>query len=343
MNSIVLLARLLLAVVFVTAAVAKLSDLAALRRTIVEFGMGDLAARVGGTLLPFVELACALALLLQPTARWGAVATGLLLVVFIAGIVNALRHGRTPDCNCFGQVSSAQISWRTLARNGALLAVAALVVWKGPGSALTAWTSNLAAANLVAGIAVIACALLAVAVIRYRTLSRQPQAATPDAAPPQLEVGELAPRFSLPDLDGVPVALEALCERGLPVLLVFAGQSCGPCRELLPELARWDAALGDRITFALIESDILVPEQLAEEVRSAGDILALYEGGHEVAARYQIVGTPMGVAVGTDGRIASALAAGSVQIEELVRLMLTMAPAAAAPASLPLTLVAEPS
>lgn len=346
MSSIVLLARLLLAVVFVTAAVGKLADLEGSRRTIAAFGMPDFAARLGGRVLPFVELACAVALMPQPTARWGAVAMGLLLAVFIAAISRALSKGRTPDCNCFGQVSSAQISWRTLARNVALLAIATLVIWKGPGSSLTAWTSNQAASSLVASIAVIACALLGVAAIRYRELNRvlrnRPEAAAPASVPPGLEIGALAPRFSLPDLDGTHMALDDLCGRGLQVLLVFASQSCGPCQALLPELARWNAALGDRITFALVESDIRDPQQLAEQLSAAGEILALYEGGHEVAARYHIIATPTAVVVGADGDVASARAEGSAQIEELIRLMLERGPATR-PAVLPLTLVAESS
>lgn len=342
MSSIVLIARGVLAVVFITAAVAKLADLEGSRRTVAAFGMSDLAARLGGTVLPFVEFVVAIALLPQPTARWAAVATAVLLVAFIAGIANALSHGRTPDCNCFGQVSSARIGPGTVARNGVLLAIAVLVIWKGPGSPLTAWTTNTTAANLVAGIAVIACALVGVAAFRYRQLSRNvgnaADAAAPPTAPPGLEVGTLAPRFSLPDLDGTPVALQELCDHGLPVLLVFASQSCGPCRELVPELARWSAALGDRITFALIESDILEPERLADQIRAAGELRTLYEGGHQVAARYHVIATPTALVVGADGNIASARAQGSVQIEELTRLALERG-AATAPA-LPITVVA---
>ncbi|MEX2158490.1 MAG: redoxin domain-containing protein [Dehalococcoidia bacterium] len=49
-----------------------------------------------------------------------------------------------------------------------------------------------------------------------------------------LSQGQRAPEFSLPGLDGAPVALAAL--RGLPLLLVFGSPSCGPCKTLVPEL-----------------------------------------------------------------------------------------------------------
>lgn len=49
-----------------------------------------------------------------------------------------------------------------------------------------------------------------------------------------LAVGERAPEFVLPDLDGREVALAGL--RGLPLLLIFGSPSCGPCRALVPDL-----------------------------------------------------------------------------------------------------------
>src|ERR1700749_4848233 len=93
-----------------------------------------------------------------------------LLLIFIAGIVGALARGLTPDCNCFGQLSSSEIGWQTLARNGILVLVAALVVWKAPGSSLSDWTTNTSVANLVAAAAVIALTFACVALVRYRQM-----------------------------------------------------------------------------------------------------------------------------------------------------------------------------
>ena len=90
MNTVLLVLRAALAVVFATAGIAKLSNLALSRQTMAGFGVSDRLAQAGGTLLPFAELATALALLIQPTARWGALGAVLLLLVFVAGITNAL-------------------------------------------------------------------------------------------------------------------------------------------------------------------------------------------------------------------------------------------------------------
>jgi thiol-disulfide isomerase/thioredoxin len=328
MNTVVLVARLLLAVVFAIAALSKLADLEGSRRTIAAFGVPDGLAAAGGTLLPFAELATAIALIPQPTARWGAVAALGLLAVFIAGITNALTHGRSPDCNCFGQVSSSRVSWRTLVRNGALAVVAGLVAWKGSGSSVAGWTSDHGAAELVASIAVITIGLLVALASRYVRLSRALRRSLYEATtelrslPSGLPSGLLAPGIELPDIDGNPISLDALCDRGLPIVLVFMSRDCGPCLRLMPDLGRWHAALADRLTFAVVANGTREPRLLAAQVRSAGNFVVLVQEGQEVADMYRVRSTPTAVIVAVDGRIASAQASGPVEIEELVRVTL---------------------
>ena len=131
MDAILLGARLVLALVFAVAGVAKLMDLAGSRRAIVEFGVPAALAGPLGILLPLAELAVAAALLPTTTAWWGAVGALVLLLLFGAAIGANLARGRKPDCHCFGQLHSAPAGWPTLARNAVLAAPAALVVWQG--------------------------------------------------------------------------------------------------------------------------------------------------------------------------------------------------------------------
>src|SRR5690348_6208001 len=102
MDTVVLAARAVLVAVLATAAIGKLLDLPASRASLVGFGVPQGAAAIFGTLLPFAELAVAIALVFRPTAQWGAVGALILLLLFIAGISNAMRKGEAPDCNCFG-------------------------------------------------------------------------------------------------------------------------------------------------------------------------------------------------------------------------------------------------
>ena len=76
-------------------------------------------AASAGPALPLAELAVAVALVIRPSARWGAPGALLLLPVFIAGVARAMSQGRTPDCHCFGQLHSEPAGRSTLIRNAA--------------------------------------------------------------------------------------------------------------------------------------------------------------------------------------------------------------------------------
>ncbi|MBA3747746.1 MAG: hypothetical protein H0W96_09700, partial [Solirubrobacterales bacterium] len=174
MAHVLLGARLLLAAVFATAAAGKLFDVAGSRKALADFGVAQRVVAAAGLLLPIAELAIAIALIAQTTARWAALGALLLLLAFLAGIANALRRGEAPDCHCFGQIQSAPAGRSTLVRNGVLAGLAAVVVIDGPGPVLGDWVAARSAAELVAvtfGVAAVALAGWAVVLRRSnRTL-----------------------------------------------------------------------------------------------------------------------------------------------------------------------------
>ena len=144
MNIALLVGRLLLALVFAVAGTAKLADREGSRRAIVDFGAPSVLAAPLGLLLPLAELDVAATLLPASTAWWGALGALSLLSVFLVGISVNLARGRTPDCHCFGQLPQhRQPRWKTLARNGALAAVAGFVplggLLGGAGPSALAW------------------------------------------------------------------------------------------------------------------------------------------------------------------------------------------------------------
>src|ERR1700691_4055383 len=116
MSVLVLAVRLLLALVFGVAGVAKLLDLAGSRKSLVNFGLPEFLAKPLGLLLPVAELMCAIALIPDRFAQWGASGIAALLVVFIVGISVVLAQGRRPDCHCFGQLHSTPVGSGTLLR-----------------------------------------------------------------------------------------------------------------------------------------------------------------------------------------------------------------------------------
>src|SRR5580692_5998407 len=122
MSMLLLGVRLLLSAVFGVAGVAKLLDYDGSRKSLVNFGVPEFLSRPMGLLLPLAELICALALIPDRSAMWGAYGIAALVVIFIVGISVALARDKNPDCHCFGQLHSTPVSWKTLLRNFGLLA-----------------------------------------------------------------------------------------------------------------------------------------------------------------------------------------------------------------------------
>lgn len=336
MDTLLLSLQVLLAAVFATAAVGKLLDLPGSRKALSDFGVPQRLVPVAGVALPLAELGVAIALIPQPSARWGALGALALLLTFLAGIANALRRGEAPDCHCFGQIQSAPAGPETLVRNGVLALLAAVLVLQGAGPPLDDWVAARSGPELVAvamGIGAALLGALALALAQAnRALRTELEAARADLAkiPPGLPVGLPAPTFALPDIDGTTHSLESLCARGRPVALIFATPDCGGCRQLLPDIGRWQASLGDRVTIAVVSMGTSGHNRATFEEHGIGDVML--QEDMEVLSDYRVRATPSAVIVTPQGTIASAPAAGAATIEPLVRLTIrraSTAPAAA--------------
>src|SRR5690242_20584973 len=140
------------------------------------FGVPQRFTGAAALALPVVELAAAVALVVRPSAQWGGLVALALLVAFIGGITNVLVHGRTPDCNCFGQIATAPVTWRTLVRNGVLAALAVIVLAQGAGSSLLGWTGSRSASELIAILIFLAMIAGVVVGLRLRRENRSLQA-----------------------------------------------------------------------------------------------------------------------------------------------------------------------
>jgi hypothetical protein len=162
MDIVSLVARVLLAVVFGVAGVAKLADRAGSQRALRDFGLPGWLASPLGVVLPLVELGIAASLLPAVSAWWGAVGATLLLLLFMVAMGVTLLRGRRPACHCFGQLHSAPVGAPTLARNMVLAIVAGTVVVRGPmevGPSAGAWIGGFAPSELallVGGLVILA-------------------------------------------------------------------------------------------------------------------------------------------------------------------------------------------
>lgn len=342
MDIILLLARLVLALLFVVAGLAKLADLRGSQRALRDFGVPTRLAPPLGTLLPVVELAVALALIPTESAWWAAIGALLLLLLFVTGISYNLVQGRTPDCHCFGQLYSKPIGWSTLIRNLALVALASFVIgfgWSNPGLSFFAWLGSLPQALLI-GLIIGGVLLVPIVMegwlllemmrqqgrllVRLETLEKgsagdnsAPGAVADKAAfHVGLPIGSQAPGFGLSGLYGEILTLEALRAPGLPVALLFSDPGCGPCNTLMPEIGRWQREYAGKLTIAIISRG--TPESNRVKSIAHGITQVLLQKDSEVAEVYKCFGTPGAVLIRPDGQIASVLSQGADSIRTLI-------------------------
>ena len=125
-------ARLVIALVFVAAAVGKVRDPVGTRQSSRDLGVPERSAGRTARALPIVEAAIAALVLVPATHRIGAAFAVVLLAIFSAAIARTLRTGRRPACRCFGAVSAGPIGSDTLVRNGALIVLAVVALVAAP-------------------------------------------------------------------------------------------------------------------------------------------------------------------------------------------------------------------
>lgn len=135
-------------------------------------------------------------------------------------------------------------------------------------------------------------------------------------APPGLPVGETAPEFALENLEGSTLSLEQLRSGGKPVMLVFTHTGCGPCTELLPEVAAWQRDAVAHFNLAVLSQGSR--EDNRAKIDQHGIHTVLLQREHEISDAYDALATPSAVLVRPDGTIASPVAVGAEAIRSLV-------------------------
>jgi len=326
MDTALIVARCLLAGVFAVAGVAKLADLPGSRAALTGFGVWKALVPAGAVALPLAEISAAVLLLIAPTAQIGGILAALLLAGFVIGIEQALRRGRAPECHCFGQLHSKPAGRETQARNAALALPAIFTAALGPGPGLVTWADDQGATVVALVIMSTATALLALASYllwqdKLQLAGHGHGASVPDFEPP-LPVGQALPDFKVRDVKGDAVGAKALVDDGRGIL-VFVSATCGPCRGLLPEIARWQELLGERLGIHVLSTgDRDTNLALADE--HALSILLDDDAGASRA--FRVLATPCAIEYDADGRVASNTATGSIAIEALIRTALKRRP-----------------
>jgi methylamine dehydrogenase accessory protein MauD len=114
-----------------------------------------------------------------------------------------------------------------------------------------------------------------------------------------LKVGKKAPDFTLSSVAGAEVALRDFV--GHRVLLVFTQSSCGPCRQIMPELNR--LAARDLQVLVLNKGDARTTHELAAELKLRFPVLI--QDGLDISKKYEAFATPFAFLINENGVVAS--------------------------------------
>jgi peroxiredoxin len=321
-------ARLLLAAAFATAAAGKLLRRAETEATITAFGVPAALRRPVAIVLPLVELAVAAALLVPAAAAPAGVAALSLLGAFSLAVARVLARGAQVDCNCFGALGPSRISRWTLVRNLALMVPAGFVAVAGasnPGPSVVAWAGGLdanAVVVVVAGVALVGTALSLACCWQLmrqngRLLARLDRLDDAGGGTKTVaaRLGEPAPAFAYPDLDGRSVTLGELLD-GRRLLLVFTDPGCQACDPLLGDLGRRQRDPESDLRPVLISRGD--PEANRAKAAEHGLELVLLQEDFELARSVGVAGMPGALVLDREGRIAGEPAVGTGQVADLL-------------------------
>lgn len=133
-------------------------------------------------------------------------------------------------------------------------------------------------------------------------------------APPMpawVKIGDPAPQFELPDLDGNLVRLEDF--KGKETLLLFWNPGCGFCTQMLDELKSWEANKPEDAPELVVISTGDRETNVAQGFQST-----VVLDSFTIALMYGGTGTPSGILIDSNGRVYSDLAIGSQALFSLV-------------------------
>jgi thioredoxin-related protein len=339
MSWILLATRVLLAVVFVAAGVAKLLDRKGSQKAITDFGLPIWTGAPLGIALPLAEIAVALMLVPVQSVWFGGIGALVLLLTFSTAIAINIGLGRRPECHCFGQMHSEPVGWPTLLRNGALALLAAFLVIQtrtNPGPNILSAARSLSAAQILLTALVLVAAtisgslywlilhlfrqngrlLLRIEALETNRPVNQRQFAPP-AVLPGLSIGTKAASFDLPKIGGGRATLEGFLREDRPLLLISTDPKCGPCNALMTEIAVWQRDFAHELTIALLSHGRLTDNEAKAIEYGISNLIV--EKDHDVAGKYQALGTPTAVLIRKDGTIGSPALGGADRIRELIR------------------------
>ena len=127
------------------------------------------------------------------------------------------------------------------------------------------------------------------------------------------KIGQTAPEFALPDLNGRKINSADL--RGKKTMLLFWGTTCGFCQQILEEVRDWE-----RLPAEKRAADLVVVSRGGERENREQNFKSpvLLENDGELMGQFGGKGTPSAVIIDENGKIASEVAVGAAEVFALV-------------------------
>ncbi|NNE68210.1 MAG: TlpA family protein disulfide reductase [Pyrinomonadaceae bacterium] len=330
MDYLIQILTIALSTVFLTSAIAKLIDFKGAVEAGGEFGIPKAAAPLSMAFLIGVEFAVSFCLLISPVHFGAALAAVLLLLLFSIATARLVIQGRSPECRCFGQLSSEPVGKSSLIRNGVFLVLAvAVALLAGSATPIGGDGSQPVFLILFALVGLLIASVLIALELRgrldgmedrlkgvekYTTLLEMQESG--DEPTGGLPIGTFVGDISIENSAHEPFAIGSLTNEKLALLMIFVGPDCLPCVSLAEHIPKWAEVLKDTVEIALIST--------ADEetnIEKFGSEIAEYlylQHGSEVSDPLKARWTPTALLVGPDGRIASKPAAGDTAITTLI-------------------------
>jgi uncharacterized membrane protein YphA (DoxX/SURF4 family) len=126
---LLLLLRIVLGIIFIYAAIEKISDPAAFSNSINNYRLLPLSLiNFFAITLPWIELSAGLLLLFGVYVKENSTVISTMLVVFFIAISISLARGLDIDCGCFGTSDGAKVSLIKLGENLVLIFIGFLLI-----------------------------------------------------------------------------------------------------------------------------------------------------------------------------------------------------------------------
>lgn len=311
-------APLILATVFVVSAVGKLRAPDRAREAFTAMGVPRwLDQPAVARAHPWVEILLAIMLVVAPgpLAVIAAAAALVLMLVYVALVVRALRGPVDVDCACFGSLGSDRITQLTVWRNVWLSGLAGLVLWSGfDGRSVVTRLSALDAPSNWWLAAALGTAVTVGLVLSTGTGtgSKAGNDGPGGDVEPEDYVRTRTPAVPITLPDGSTTDLRRLSAQRAQLLL-YVSEGCGSCRDIIASAPQWHSSM-PQIDIRLVVG--LAPE--ASSFGSTSSVLTAHDPDRLVRESFGLSGLPSAILLGADGMLAGGPITGRAAVEEFV-------------------------